>query len=136
MKATFVGLLFAASAVAHASTPAEKAEQFLQQVATQESDQAVDQLFAGSNFPSKNPEVVATLKNNVLLSMRLAGKPIGTEKADESDLTPSVKRLIYIQKFETQPTLWTFYFYRAHDEWMITGISFTDNIQAVPGLKW
>lgn len=133
MKPVVLALLLIAPTMSRAATPSERVERFLQQITTPQSDQAVDQLLEGSEFAKQKPDEVAQIKSQTLVSMRLAGKLIAVEKVLESDLTPSVKRLVYVQKFETHPGVWDFYFYKPHDEWQVTAINFTDQAASIPG---
>lgn len=136
MKRVLCGLLFLlASSTSMAATPSERVEEFLEQVATSQSDQAYDQLFAGSGFAEQKPQELKTIKSQTKMAMGLYGKPLGIEKIREEDLSPSIKRLVYIQKFESFPVAWEFYFYKAHDAWTLNTINFKDQISSILGLK-
>jgi hypothetical protein len=108
-------------------------EQFLQQVTTSQSDQAFDKLFAGSGFAEQKPQELAMVKTQTKSAMSLYGKPIGFEKIREDDLSPSVKRLVYVQKFEGLPVAWEFYFYKPHEAWLINTIRFKDQVASILG---
>ncbi len=123
--------LLLVTAVAQSATPAERAEIFLRQVTTSQSDKAYDDLFAGSGFAEQKPQDLLTIKSQTKMAMGLYGTPIGIEKLQEIDLSPSIKRLIYIQKFEAYPVAWEFYFYRAHDEWTLNSINFKDQVTSI-----
>lgn len=115
-------------ALVHAETPSESVERFLQQVVTPESDAAFDRLFAGSGFAQLKPQDFLTLKSQTKMAMGLYGTPIGLEKIWEEDLSPSLKRIVYLQKFEKYPVAWEFYFYKPKDVWVINTLNFKDQI--------
>lgn len=127
--------LLGASVSARAGTPSESAERFLRQVTTQEADAAFDRLFAGSGFADLKPQEFVTLKSQTKMAMGLYGTPIGLEKVWEEDLSPSLKRIVYLQKFERYPVAWEFYFYRPRDAWVLNTINFKDQIAPLIGAK-
>lgn len=133
MRVMFSLLLLVAANFVHAKTPSERVEHFLQQVVTAESDAAIDDLFAGSGFADQKPQELTTLKSQTKMAMGLYGTMIGIEKVEETDLSPSLKRLVYLQKFEGYPVAWEFYFYKAHDEWHINTMNFKDQIAPIMG---
>jgi hypothetical protein len=136
MKRVLCGLLLLlAASPSMAATPSERVEEFLGQVTTSQSDQAYDQLFAGSGFAEQKPQELKTIKSQTKMAMGLYGKPLGIEKIREEDLSPSIKRLVYIQKFESFPVAWEFYFYKAHDTWTLNTINFKDQISSILGLE-
>ena len=121
-------MLLIAPALVRAETPSERVERFLQQVVTPESDAAFDTLFAGSGFAESKPQDLLTLKSQTKMAMGLYGTPIGLEKIWEEDLSPSLKRIVYLQKFEKYPVAWEFYFYKPKDVWVINTLNFKDQI--------
>ena len=125
--------LLGASTLAFSQTPSESAEQFLREVATKDSDAAFDRLFEGSGFAELKPQALVTLKSQTKMAMGLYGTPIGLERVLEEDLSPSIKRLVYIQKFEQYPVAWEFYFYKAKDTWVINTLAFKDQIAPLVG---
>lgn len=130
----FVLALFAfASSVACAQTPSESVETFLQRVATPESDSAVEKLFAGSGIIQLKPQTIITFKGQIKMAMGLYGTQTGIEKVREDDISPSLKRLIYIQKFEDLPVAWEFYFYKRKDMWVINTLNFRDEVGLIVG---
>ena len=119
-----------------AQTPTERAETFLQLVAAPATtDTAIDQLFAGSGMAEAKPQDIATLKSQTQMAMGLYGTPLGIEKVHEEDLTPSLKRLVYLQKFERYPVALEFYFYKPRDSWIINTMNFKDQIVPLIGSK-
>lgn len=134
-RVLFALALLGLPALASAQTPSENAERFLRQVATPASDAAFDQLFSGSGFAESKPQDLMTLKSQTKMAMGLYGAPIGVEKIWEEDLSPSLKRLVYLQKFEKYPVAWEFYFYKPKDVWVINTINFKDQIAPLVGAK-
>jgi hypothetical protein len=128
-------ILLVTSAAAFAQTPSERVEEFLRQVTTSESDKAMDRLFAGSGFAESKPQDIVTLKSQTKMAMGLYGLPLGIEKIREEDLSPSLKRLVYLQKFEKYPVAWEFYFYKPKDDWVINTLNFKDQIGPLVGAK-
>ncbi len=127
-------LSFACSAAA-APTPAERTEAFLAAVAGSDPDKAFDELFVESGIAERKPEAVATLKSQARAAIELYGKPIGFEKIREEDFTPSLKRLVYLQKFAKYPVVWELYFYKAASTWTLNQIVFNDQVGGLVGAK-
>lgn len=128
-------ILLGASPLACAATPAERVETFLRQVTTPESDAAFDALFENSGFAELKLQDLTTLKSQTRMAMGLYGKPIGLEKIWEEDLSPSLKRIVYLQKFERYPVVWEFYFYKPGDTWVINTLNFKDQVAPLVGAK-
>lgn len=135
IRVLFGFALLLVSAVSQAQTPSEKVEQFLRDVTTPESDRALDQIFAGSGFAEAKPQEVLTLKSQTKMAMGLYGTPIGIEKIREEELSPSLKRLVYLHKFEKYPVAWEFYFYKPKDAWVVYTLKFMDQIDPLVGAK-
>ena len=62
-----------------------------------------------------------------LISNRF-GASIGYELIKSSTAGESLRRMIYIHKFEKHFVTWVFVFYKAKDSWQINSVSFTDQI--------
>jgi hypothetical protein len=54
------------------------------------------------------------------------GAFLGCELAEEKDLTGTLRRCIYVAKYERNVMRWTFIFYRPHDDWKILSVRFKD----------
>jgi len=131
IAATMLFAPAAAGAATPDATPAQRVETFLPAVSSPESDKAIDDLFAGSGFAEKKPQDLMTLKGQIKMAMGLYGQQLGVEKIEEQDLSPSVKRLVYIQKFEEFPVAWEFYFYKAHGQWSLLALNFKDQVSSI-----
>jgi hypothetical protein len=88
-------------------------------------------LFKGSGLFESKPQEILTVKSQTKMAMGLYGTPIGLEKVREENFSPSLKRLVYIQKYETHPVAWEFYFYKAKDKWVINTLNFKDQITSI-----
>ena len=128
-------LLSIASLAGPAPTPAERTESFLAAVAGADPDKAFDELFAESGIADRKPEAVAVLRSQAKAALELYGKPIGIEKLREEDFSPSLKRLVYLQKFAQYPIAWELYFYRATGTWTLNQIVFNDQVGSLVGAK-
>ncbi|HEX6591985.1 MAG TPA: hypothetical protein VF050_08300 [Moraxellaceae bacterium] len=117
-----------------AQTPSERTEKFLKLVVT-EPDKAIDEVFAGSGIAELKPQAIQAMKSQTKAAMAFYGVPLGVEKVLEEDISPSVKHLVYIQKFELYPVAWDIYFYKAKDNWVVNGIIFNDQIAPLVGSK-
>jgi len=123
------------SGPAFASQAADKAETFLAEVTAGDPAKAIDNLFAGSGILALKPQSVEFMKTQTRAAIEAYGKVLGVEKIHEESLTPSLKRLVYLQKFEFCPVIWEMYFYKAKDSWAINSILFNDDVGALVGPK-
>jgi len=121
--------LFALDAAAQgAPAPAERIEAFLTGAA-KDSDAAVDKLFHGSREEKISAKAADQLKARLKTTIPVLGRYSGFEKLSDKELSPSLRRLVYLQKFESVPALWVFYVYRTGpNEWLINTMNFTLNL--------
>jgi hypothetical protein len=117
-----------------AQTPSERVEKFLSMVVS-EPEKAIDEIFSGSGMAELKPQSIQAMKSQTKAAMAFYGKPLGIEKALEEDISPSLKHLVYIQKFELYPVAWDIYFYKAKDAWSINSITFNDQVAPLVGAK-
>jgi hypothetical protein len=54
------------------------------------------------------------------------GSFLGCELAEEKNLTSTLRRYVYLTKYERSVMRWTFVFYRPHEEWKILSLRFKD----------
>jgi hypothetical protein len=54
------------------------------------------------------------------------GAFLGCELAEEKNFTSTLRRYVYLAKYEQNVMCWTFTFYRPHDEWKILGVRYKD----------
>ncbi len=125
--------LAAFEAAAQSQSPTERFEQFLGSIA-KDSDAATDKLFVGSQEEKISPKAVAALKARFKSTIGLYGKYLGYEKISDREFSPSLRRVTYLQKFESVPAIWVIYLYRPgpHD-WLISSLNFvsTDQIGTI-----
>lgn len=128
-------LLSLVPAMCWAQTPSEKAEAFLTQVAAGQPEEALDKIFARSGLAELKPQALLTMKSQMKAAMGVYGKAIGFETISETDFSPSLKRLTYLQKFEMYPVVCEMYFYKATDTWVLNNILFNDQLAPVLGAR-
>jgi len=121
--------LFALDAAAQGvQPPNERIEAFLTGVA-KDSDAAVDKLFKGSREEKISGKVADQLKARLKTTIPILGRYSGFDKLSDKELGPSLRRLVYLQKFESLPALWVIYLYKSGpNEWIINTMNFTLNL--------
>jgi len=119
------------SAQTFAELPADIASRFLENSGGDQSDAAVEKLFEGSGFADRKPLDMAALKGQLKEIKKIYGQDFGVELVEDIELSPSLRRLIYIQKFNDSPVVWRFYFYKPKDRWMITSLNFQEQVSEV-----
>lgn len=119
-------LLSGACLAAENPGPAQLAETFLTRLGKNEPDAAIDALFAGSGMAELKPQAITAMKSQVKVALGMYGKMTGFEKIGETEFSPSLKRMTYLQKFEQYPVIWEMYFYRNKNQWVVNQIFFND----------
>ena len=119
-------LVCGASLAAENPGPVQMSEAFLAQLGKNEPDAALDALFAGSGMAELKPQAITAMKSQVKVALGLYGKMTGFEKISETEFSPSLKRMTYLQKFEQYPVIWEMYFYRIKDRWVVNQVYFND----------
>ncbi len=114
-----------------AQSASDKAEALLNAVAAGEIDKAIDNAFAGSGIQEQKPTALPTIKVQLQAAMKIYGKSNGFEKACEVDLSPSFKRLVYVQKFPDFPVAWQFYYYNSGQGWRLNSLAFKDQVAEI-----
>jgi hypothetical protein len=123
-RSALLELLFALiSTTCAGQTPASRFEGFLSNVVAT-TDTAIDDVFAGSGMAETKPQALAAMKAQLKGLFPLYGKSLGFEKVSEKDISPSLKKLVYIQKFERTLVVWIGYYYRAKDEWVASNVTY------------
>lgn len=102
-------------------TPREYAENFFSVYETEGIEAAIDTLYSTNKWMTKNKEAVSNLKSQMKeeLKSESIGKHFGQDLFINKKLTGNYQLLRYIVKFERQPILFTFQFYRPDNEWKI-----------------
>ena len=129
-----VGLLAVPVASFPEGTPTpsarEKAETFLASVAAGDADKALDALARGSLLETQ-PKQLEVLKTQIKAGVGLYGKYLGVELIHEKTFGKSVVSLTYLMKFEQNPLVWNFVFYRPQDQWLTSWVLFNDRMQGL-----
>jgi len=108
----------------------DKAEPFLASVAVGDGDSALDALVKGSLLETQ-PKQLEVLKTQIRAGIKLYGKYIGIELIEEKTIGKSVVSLTYLMKFEQNPLVWNFVFYRPLDQWQVSWVMFNDRFQGL-----
>ena len=126
LRAVLLCLVCGVCLAAENPGPTQLAEAFLTQLGKNEPDAALDNLFAGSGMAELKPQAITAMKSQVKVALGLYGKMTGFEKISETEFSPSLKRITYLQKFEQYPVIWEMYFYKIKDKWVVNQIFFND----------
>ncbi len=118
-----------------AQEPKEQAEQFLSSVIKGEVDAAYDKIFTDTKMTDLKPQALSGLKTQTKSVYQMYGQPFAYEMIHNEILSPSLRRLVYLLKFELTPTTWEFYFYQAKDKWTLNKITFYDQYQNIAPMK-
>lgn len=120
---------------AMAQTPQQIAEKFLTGLKDGKVSASYDELFAGSNILTAQPEAVKKLKQQTESGLPLYGKVLGFEVVHNEQLSKSLARLVYVLKLERHPTIWQFHFYKPQDKWVLINVRFNDKYDMLGALK-
>jgi len=109
------------------STPVAIAEVFFAHLAKGETGKGYDELFVGSPMTSQ-PTRVEALKHQTDTAVALYGKVLGVELHEERKIGTSVVRLVYVQRLQKHPLIWTIWFYRPSANWQVNQLVFNDQL--------
>jgi hypothetical protein len=109
------------------STPVAIAEAFFAHLAKGETRKGYDDLFVGSPMTSQ-PTQVEALKRQTDTAIALYGKVLGVELHEERKIGTSLVRLVYVQRLQKHPLIWTIWFYRPSANWQVNQIVFNDQL--------
>ena len=96
----------------------------------------VDELFdmLSPYWPIPENEITGlrlqTLKQRNLVRQRF-GANDGIARVDERLVADSILRITYIEKFERHIIRWVFTFYKPEDRWVVNGVNWDDDIDAL-----
>ena len=122
-----LALALALPALAHADgTPKDQAEAFLRAVQAGQVKAAYDKLFDGTTIARAKPQQVTVILKQTQTMLEIYGRPLGFEMVNQEPFGQSLVRLVYLLKFESAPAEWEFYFYKPHDQWLLTNTQFDD----------
>jgi hypothetical protein len=100
-------------------SPRQQTENFFQLLTKNEVDKAYEGLLAGSVVLGDKKPQMEQMKNRLKAGLPSLGKAVDYELVAEKPAGSSISHLTYIFRFERQPLLCDFYFYRPYDRWMI-----------------
>ncbi len=135
MMAMSVAVLLAATALVAAEEksaaprePRAAAEQFLSGVRGGKIEAAYDALFVGSPILEQTQQVLL-LKGQTQSQMQLFGAALDYEFLQQKEIGKSLVTLKYLLRYEKDAVTWTFVFYKAKDQWVVTAIKYQPSIQ-------
>ena len=118
-----------------ATPPKKQAEEFFKLIMAGKYEKALDEIWEGTGIKEFKPQAVQVMKTQTSSILKVYGKPIGYEVVHEEELSPSLVRLVYLLKFEANPTDWEMYFYKVHGDWGLRKIFFSDQLKFVGAKK-
>ena len=123
----FLLLLPLVAIAAEPATPRQSAEAFLTSIQNGDITNGYERLFAGCPFPKDKPHEYAQLNSKTQATIQRFGHVVGFDFIKEEELGPSIVRLVYAQRFEKQPIIWEFYFYKPKETWIAVSVKLEDN---------
>lgn len=125
---SFLALLLACGLHAQ-ETPEEIVTSFFSTLQTENSDAALDQLYATNPWMSQNIESIRSLKEKMAgLTDDFVGPMHGYELIVEKSLTDRYRLLSYLARYDRQPIRFTFQFYRPNDTWKIYSFKYDGSL--------
>ncbi len=116
------------------SSPKQKVETFLSGLMAGKIISAYDALLKDSDIPKKFPQGVFELKKQTETLLPLNGKLLGYEQLASKQYGKSVQRYDYLLKSENGLTVWEFYFYKPHNQWLVEKVNFSQDVSDIPEL--
>ena len=89
---------------------------------------AIDYAFATNSWMLKKPEVVTNVKTQLKSLTDMLGEYYGFEPMEENTVSPSLKEIKFLVKYEREPLQFTFLLYKPKDKWMVENFSFNENL--------
>jgi hypothetical protein len=106
-----------------------KVEGFLTRLTAGDVDGAYQQLVEPPQTQEQK-EIVETLKIRTSTALKMFTKPLGIEYVKEQRYGKSIVRVVYLIKYDRQPLIWEFYFYKPQAEWKLLDLRFSDKLDA------
>ncbi len=110
------------------STPVAIAEAFFAQLAKGETRKGFDDLLVGSPATTQPTQVEALKRQTDTAIALYGGKVLGVELHEERKIGTSLVRLVYVQRLQRHPLIWTIWFYRPSTNWQVNQIVFNDQL--------
>lgn len=129
-----LGLLWATSGVSaaelkDADAAVKLAEQVMQKVSAGEIRAGRDLIKPYTIVPESELETWATKVEQMQpMAQARYGQPLGYELLRNDTIGTSLVRLVYLQRNEKHPLVWTFVFYRNDKGWTVNSFAFSDEL--------
>jgi hypothetical protein len=107
-------------AVAYDGSPEEQVGAFFKEFSSGKSNEAIENLYSSNPAFGEKLQQLTVLKQQITMVSALYGKPIGQETFATEKPTPSITRIVVVDKHEKHPVIWEFYFYKPYDKWIIS----------------
>ncbi|WP_323789039.1 hypothetical protein [Psychroserpens sp.] len=109
--------------------PQDLVDNFFKNFETKGATFALDELYRGNTWISRNNDAVEKLKTQMEgLNENFVGKYYGKEVILEKKLSDSFVLISYLVKYDRQPLRFTFQFYRPDDTWRIQSFSYDGDL--------
>ena len=113
-----------------ASEPSQQLDGFFHAMQKMEVNKAFSSFDVFAN--SKEDQLsIEKMKSNIKKGLPDMGNPLGYEMIKEENYGKSIKRYVYLLKFDQGLVLWEFFFYKSKDDWKLKMLNYTTNISAV-----
>lgn len=119
-------LLLPTNSFAYEGSPEEQVASFFKDLSAGKSGEAIDNLYSSNPAFEQKKQQLIMLKQQIPMIDTLFGKSIGQESYVVEHPSPSITRIVKIDKHELHPMVWEFYFYKPHDKWIVSQGVFND----------
>ena len=123
---SMVLLLLPLTCFAYEGSPEEQVASFFKDLSAGKNDAAIDNLYSSNPAFKDKIQQLTVLKQQLSMVDTLFGKSIGQESFIVENPTPSVTRIVKVDKHEKHPIIWEFYFYKPYDKWIVSQGVFND----------
>ena len=121
--------LACSNSAAYDGSPGEQVSAFFADLSKGSANDAVDGLYSSNSAFKQKIQALTVLKQQMASVPALFGAYLGMELVHEEQISPSVMRVVAIEKREIHPIIWEFYFYKPKENWVISQAVFGDQFQ-------
>jgi hypothetical protein len=89
---------------------------------------AVDYAFATNKWMLKKPEEVTNVKTQLKTLTDLLGEYYGYDLISETTISPNLKVIKFLVKYDREPIKFTFLLYKPKDKWIVQNFSWNENL--------
>lgn len=111
------------------TTTSEITDKFFTLYAT-DPIKAVDYAFSTNKWFERQQDGVSNLKNKLKNTIDLCGDYYGYELLSEKTAGTNIKLITYIVRYDREPIRFTFFMYKAKDDWRVNNFSYDENIDS------